>query len=79
MWLDEQGREPNVQPGLLDVLGEHYDRELAGSELFGYVAGICAHQAYTAAFASDLAAPGIRVPLTADRHLFRTVSGSASG
>ena len=74
MWLDEQGSEPNVRPGLLDVLGEHYDRDHTATELFGYIAGICAHPAYTAAFASDLAAPGIRVPLTADRHLFRAVS-----
>ena len=74
MWLDEQGSEPNVRPGLLDILGEHYDRDLTATELFGYVACICAHPAYTAAFASDLAAPGIRVPLTADRHLFRAVS-----
>ena len=74
MWLDQESNEPNARPGLLDVLGEHYDRELAGPDLFGYIAGICAHPSYTATFASDLATTGIRVPLTADRHLFRTVS-----
>lgn len=74
LWLDDQATEPNVRSALLDALSGHYEREVTAPELFGYLAGICAHPAYTATFREDLAALGIRVPLTADRRLFREVS-----
>ncbi len=73
LWLDEQGRESNVRPRLLQVLGERYGRDVTAPALFGYLAGVCAHPAYTATFADDLAAPGIRIPLTADTDLFDQV------
>ncbi len=70
LWLDAAGTRANVVPGLLDLLAECYARAVSAPDLFGYLAAVCAHPGYPAAFAVDLATPGLRVPLTADAELF---------
>lgn len=39
-------------------------------DLFAYIAAIAAHPGYTRRFETDLATPGLRIPLTADPALF---------
>lgn len=70
LWLDADATEPNVAPGLLDLLTDRLGRSVTAPDLFAYVAGLVSHPGYTASFADDLVTPGIRVPLTADPALF---------
>ncbi len=60
---------PNVTEGLLDALREHLG-EVTAEDLFGYLAGILGSPHYQEKFASDLVAPGPRIPITKDRELF---------
>ena len=43
---------------------------VTAEDLFAYIAAIAAHPGYTRRFATDLATPGLRIPLTADAALF---------
>lgn len=70
LWLDADGTEPNVNPGLLDLLGTRLGRTVTAPDLFAYVAAVVGHPGYTTSFADDLATPGIRVPVTVDMALF---------
>jgi len=63
--------EPNITPGLLEVLGKTFGRRPTPGDLFAYVAGVVAHRGYTHRFAEQLQQPGVRVPLTADSTLWR--------
>lgn len=60
LWLDADATEPNVNPGLLDLLGARLSLTITAPDLFAYVAAIVAHPGYTASFVDDLATPGIR-------------------
>lgn len=60
---------PNVTAGLLEKLSGHLG-DVGAEDLFGYLAGILGSPHYQRKFASDLAAPGPRVPITKDRALF---------
>jgi hypothetical protein len=71
LWLNAAGTVSNVVPGLLEQLTDRYSASVTAEDLFAYLAAVLAHPGYTAMFASDLAVPGIRVPLTADPQLFR--------
>ena len=56
-------RQPRAEPAAL--LRETYGKQTAAEDVFAYVAAVAAHPAFTARFQSDLATPGLRVPLTA--------------
>lgn len=75
LWRDAGASEPNVAPGLLGFLADLHDRDVAGPDLFAYVAGVLAHSGYAARYRTDLATPGPRVPLTADPDLFSEAVG----
>jgi hypothetical protein len=70
LWLDAAGNIPNVVPGLLALLGERCGFAVTGTDIFAYLAAVLASPAFLARYGSDLAAPGLRVPLTADAALF---------
>jgi len=70
LYLDAAGTIPNVTPGLLSHLQEALSREVDVEDLLAYVAAVVAHPGYTRHFREDLAVPGIRVPLSADRRVW---------
>ena len=70
LFLDASGTAPNVVPGLLDLLGDKLGEQVSGAQLFAYIAALVAAPAYVAKFGEDLAAPGLRIPLTAEAGLF---------
>src|SRR5205823_3280394 len=51
-------------------LGQTYEKPIAAEDLFAYLAAVAAHPAFTARFQSDLATPGLRIPITADAKTF---------
>lgn len=58
-------------PGLLERLASVYGQEVMAPDVFAYAAAAAAHSGYVSRFADDLSTPGLRIPLTADAHLFQ--------
>lgn len=69
LWYAADGQS-NFRQGLISHLTATYGRAVEPEELFAYIAAIAAHPAYVKRFSNDLAAPGLRIPLTADSTLF---------
>lgn len=46
--------QPNVAPGLITALSQHFGREITAEELTAYIAGISAHLGYVEAFDEEL-------------------------
>ncbi len=70
LWADAEATRPNLRPTLLARLTESYGRPVGAEDLFAYIAAIAAHPAYIDRFRSDLATPGLRIPLTASISVF---------
>jgi len=71
LWRDAEAKTSNVAATLLEQLSAQYGCAVRGEDFFAYVAAVAANPAYTARFQKDLAQPGLRIPLTEDRKLFR--------
>ena len=74
LYRDVKYSEPNILPGLLEVLNEAYGRKITPEDFAGYVYGIIAQPEYTQRFAEELASKEVRIPLTKDKKLFAKVS-----
>lgn len=70
LWADAQATVPNLRTSVLSQLQFRLCRAVCAEDLFAYIAAIAAHPGYTQRFATDLATPGLRIPLTADAALF---------
>ena len=66
--------EPNILPGLLDLLGKAYQRTVTPEDFLAYVYGALAQPAFTARYAKELETRELRVPITKDAALFEQVS-----
>ncbi len=73
LYRDAECHEPNVAPGLLDVLAKAYGRPVTPEDFAAYVYGLLAHAAFTERFENELATREIRVPITRDAVLFDRV------
>lgn len=60
----------NVAPGVAEALSRRFGVEVAPRDVFAYIAGLVAHPDYIELFDDELTSPGLRVPMTADAHLF---------
>jgi Type ISP C-terminal specificity domain/N-6 DNA Methylase len=70
LYLDAAGTEPNVTPGLLEVLEAQYGVTVTAEDLFAYSYALLSTPAYIVAHADDLSVPGPRLPITKDHALF---------
>lgn len=70
LWADAQASKANLAASVVDQLGTQLGKPVTAEDLFAYIAGIAAHPGYTQRFATHLATPGLRIPLTADAVLF---------
>lgn len=61
----------NIGRGLAQVLSARLGIDVAGEEIFDYIAGVAGHSGFLAQFDDELHTPGLRVPFTADPHLWR--------
>lgn len=66
--------EPNILPGLLDILSKEFGCAVTSEDFAGYVYAVLAQPEYTRRFADELASREVRVPLTKAKKLFRKVS-----
>jgi len=70
LYRDREGTEPNILPGLLELLGETYGKEVLAEEFAGYIYAVLGHPGYTERFAKELVNRQVRAPLTKDEGLF---------
>ena len=65
--------QPNILPGLLDMLGAAYQLAVTPEDFLAYVYGVLAQPAFTDRFAKELEARELRVPISRDAALFERV------
>jgi hypothetical protein len=70
LWRDTAATTPNLPPTLLYFLATKYKKVITAEDFLAYLAGVMANPAYTARFQSDLAQPGLRIPITSEAKLF---------
>jgi hypothetical protein len=70
LWLDAAATRSNVRRPFLLALGERLGRTVAADEFLAYLAGVAGHAGFVRRFDNDLAAPGLRIPITASVELF---------
>ena len=70
LYRDLSATEPNLLPGLLELLSETYGREVTPEDFIAYLYGLLAHPAFTERFYRELESREIRVPITKDAELF---------
>jgi hypothetical protein len=71
LYRGRSAEDPNLAPGLLAKLARFVGIAIGPEDFLAYLAGVIAHTAYTARFRDELRTPGIRVPITLDRGLWR--------
>lgn len=76
LYRDAHGRLPNVPAGLLDALSATLGADIDVEDLAAYLYGLTGTGAFAKRFAAELGegAGPVRIPLTADRALFRKVA-----
>lgn len=67
---DADCNEPNILPGLLDLLAKAYARVVTPEDFLAYVYGVLGHPAYTERYAKELGTRELRVPVARDADLF---------
>ena len=73
LFRDQEAKQPNITPGLLDRLGAFYDSTPTPEDLASYVYALLGGQSYTRRFWNELEIPGVRVPITKDESVFADV------
>ena len=70
LYRDAHGREPNILPGLTDLLTEAYGQKVTPENFLAYVYGVLAQPAFTEWFSDELGKAHVHIPLTKDGGLF---------
>lgn len=74
LFRDAAATEPNIAPGLLESLGQQYNRKVTPEDFLAYIYGLLAQPAFTKRFEKELETRELRVPLTKDGGLFEQVA-----
>jgi len=75
LYRNSDATEPNILPGLLDLLAETYSRKVTPEDLLAYVYGMLAQPTFTARYKKELGTRELRVPITKEAGLFKKVCG----
>jgi len=70
LYRDSACAQPNILPGLLELLGKEFNGTVKPEDLAGYVYALLAQPEYTRRFEKELAGKEVRVPITRDKKLF---------
>lgn len=72
LFRDREALHANLAPGLLELLGQRLDLEIAPEDVFAYLASVASHSGYVDAFRDELRTPpGCRIPLTISKDAWR--------
>ena len=74
LYRDASASEPNITPGLPELLANTYSVPVTAEAVFAYAYAILAQPAFTSRFATELQSRELRLPLTTDPGLFRAVA-----
>lgn len=69
-YRDAQAQEPNILPGLLDLLGANLGVSVKHEDFVAFVYCMLAQPAFTARYQDELVSRELRVPITKDAALF---------
>jgi predicted helicase len=78
LFRDSKGQNPNILPGLLDLLGKTYHHKVTPEDFAAYVYGLLAQPEFTKRYAEELETREIHVPLTKDEELFAQVRNAGA-
>ncbi len=70
LYRDREAKHPNVAPGLLQLMENHYGSPVSAEDFIAYIYGILAQPAFTARYAKELETRQVRVPITKNVDLF---------
>ncbi len=70
LYRNAAASEANILPGLLELLGKTYRREVKADDLAAYFFGLLAQPAFTEQFQGELESRELRVPITKKAGLF---------
>ncbi len=70
--------EPNILPGLLDLLGNAYKFRVTPEDFLAYVYGVLAQPGFTVRYLKELETRELRVPVTKDAALFAKVRNAGA-
>ena len=71
LWSDSHGTASNIKPALLESVKNELGLTNSANDFMAYLAAVMAHPEYVSRFSTDLVQPGLRVPITADKKLFK--------
>ncbi|MBE3576900.1 MAG: N-6 DNA methylase [Limnochordales bacterium] len=73
LYRSSDASEANIIPGLLELLGKAYGRDVTPEDFLAYVYGVLAQPAFTVRYAKELETCELRVPFTKNAELFEKV------
>ena len=73
LWASDDSKKSNLRATVVAQVRTRLGIPVTSEDVFAYVAAVAAHPGYTKRFASELATPGLRIPITADPALFGQV------
>ena len=78
LYRDTNAKQPNILPGLLELVGAVYEREITPEDFAAYLYGIMAHPSFTDRYYEELDTREVRIPLTKDPALFEGVRSAGA-
>ena len=70
LYRTSDATQPNILPGLLEILGAAYQHAVVPEDFLAYVYGVLAQPAFTTRFGKELETRQLRLPITRDAALF---------
>jgi hypothetical protein len=70
LWRNSQANQPNITPGVLEVISNILNCNIHPEDFFAYCYAILATPKYVKEFWHELETPGPRIPITKNRDLF---------
>ena len=78
LYRDANAKQPNILPGLLELVGGVYEREVTPEDFAAYLYGVMAHPSFTDRYYEELDTREVRIPLTKDPALFEGVRSAGA-
>lgn len=71
LFRDAAGMTPNCSHHLVDLISKFIGERIVAEDLLAYIGAVVAHSGYSRIFNEQLKTPGVRVPLSLNRNLWR--------
>ncbi len=78
LYCSADASDPNILPGLLDLLGQTWKRAVTPEDFLAYLYGVASQPAFTERFEDELETRELRIPITRDSALFEQARGAGA-